>query len=61
LLLNGFRARGQISNGITEGLNNKAKIALRKSYGFRTDEVYQVVLYHQLGALPEHEFAHRFR
>jgi transposase len=60
LLINWVRARGEISNGITEGLNNKAKVALRKSYGFRTDEVYQVVLYHQLGALPEPDIAHKF-
>ncbi len=30
LLLNWFRARGEISNGSVEGLNNKAKLAMRK-------------------------------
>lgn len=60
LLINWVQAKGRISNGIAEGLNNKAKVALRKSYGFRTDEVYQVALYHQLGALPEPQFTHKF-
>jgi len=60
LLLNWFEARGEISNGAVEGLNNKAKVALRKSYGFKTEEVYETVLYHELGKLPEHKLAHRF-
>src|ERR1044071_1469031 len=37
LILNWFKARGQISNGVVEGLNNKAKLTMRKSYGFRSD------------------------
>ncbi|MBM4005711.1 MAG: transposase [Planctomycetes bacterium] len=36
LLLNWFRAKGTISSGTVEGLNNKAKLIMRKSYGFRT-------------------------
>ena len=36
LILNGFRARGQVSSGAVEGLNNKVKWVTRKSYGFRT-------------------------
>lgn len=60
LLLNWFRAKGDVSNGSVEGMNNKAKVALRKSYGFKTDEVYEIVLYHQLGKLPEHDLAHQF-
>ena len=35
LILNYFRARKMISSGVVEGLNNKAKVPLRKSYGFR--------------------------
>lgn len=61
LLLNWFRAKGEISAGSVEGMNNKAKVALRKSYGFKTFEVYETVLYHELGNLPEHDIAHRFR
>jgi len=60
LLLNWFRAKGEISSGSVEGMNNKAKVALRKSYGFKTFEVYETVLYHQLGKLPEPDIAHQF-
>jgi transposase len=35
LLLNYFRAKKQLSSGVVEGLNNKAKVTMRKSYGFR--------------------------
>jgi transposase len=34
LLLNWFRAKGQLSSGVVEGFNNKAKLTSRKSYGF---------------------------
>ena len=60
LLLNWFHARGAISAGIVEGFNNKAKLTLRKSYGFREFETIELALYHQLGKLPEPESAHRF-
>lgn len=60
LLLNWFRARGAISAGIVEGFNNKAKLTMRKSYGFRQYETIQLALYHQLGNLPEPEFTHKF-
>ena len=36
LLLNHFKARKQISSGVLEGLNNKAKVTMRRSCGFRT-------------------------
>src|SRR5438876_10414280 len=36
LILNYFKARKVISSGTVEGLNNKAKVTMRKSYGFRT-------------------------
>jgi transposase len=60
LILNWFRAEGGISSGIVEGLNNKAKLAIRKAYGFRTYEAIEIALYHQLGDLPEPEFTHEF-
>lgn len=60
LILNWFRARGEISAGIVEGLNNKLKLTLRKAYGFRTFEAAQTALYHALGDLPEPEDTHRF-
>jgi len=60
LILNWFRAEGAISAGIVEGLNNKAKLSMRKAYGFRTVKAIEIALYHQLGALPEPEFTHEF-
>jgi transposase len=60
LILNWFRARGTISAGIVEGFNNKAKLATKKAYGFRTYEAAEIALYHQLGKLPEPEFTHKF-
>jgi len=55
LILNYFKA-----NGIVEGLNNKAKVTMRKSYGFRTYRVLELALYHSLGKLPEPELTHDF-
>ncbi|WP_205744351.1 transposase [Dyella sp. M7H15-1] len=40
LILNYFRARKQFSSGIVEGLNNKAKVTMRKAYGFRTVTIH---------------------
>jgi transposase len=60
LILNYFRAKKQLSSGVVEGLNNKAKVTMRKSYGFRTFHVTETALYHTLGKLPEPATAHRF-
>ena len=60
LILNWFRARGAISAGIVEGLNNKVKVTTRKAYGFRSFRKAEVALYHALGKLPEPESTHRF-
>ena len=60
LLLNYFRAKRGLSSGVVEGLNNKAKLTMRKSYGFRTFRVMEIALYHALAKLPEPNVAHRF-
>ncbi len=60
LLLNWFRAKGAISAGVVEGFNNKAKLTMRKAYGFRTYKAMEVALYHTLGDLPEPQGTHRF-
>ena len=60
LILNYFRARKEFSSGVVEGLNNKVKVTMRKSYGFRTFRVTELALYHSLGKLPEPELTHRF-
>jgi transposase len=59
LLLNWFEARG-LSSGIVEGFNNKAKLTVRKSYGFKEVETISTALYHQLGDLPEPIRTHKF-
>ncbi len=60
LIVNWFRAKGTISAGSVEGLNNKAKLTTRKAYGFRTYEAIEIALYHTLGDLPEPNFTHEF-
>ena len=60
LLLNWFRAKGQLSSGVVEGFNNKAKLTSRKSYGFRIFRCAENALYHVLGDLPEPEGIHKF-
>jgi transposase len=60
LILNYFRAQKLLSGGVVEGLNNKAKVIMRKSYGFRTFRVLELALYHSPGKLPEPESAHDF-
>lgn len=60
LLLNYFRARRIFTNAVTEGLNHKAGVVLARSFGHRSFKVLQVVLYHNLGALPEPPQTHKF-
>lgn len=60
LILNWFKAKGLISSGVVEGLNNQAKLVSRKSHGFRTSRVAELALLHQLGNLPEKQITHRF-
>jgi transposase len=61
LILNWFKAKGEISAGAVEGLNNKIRVVTRRSYGFRTYDAMEMALYHTLGKLPEPgEFTHRF-
>jgi transposase len=60
MILNWFKAKGRLSSGAVEGLNLKAKLTMRKAYGFRTLKCLQIALYHELGKLPEPDFNHRF-
>jgi transposase len=60
LILNWFEAKGEISSGVVEGLNNKIRVVTRRSYGFRTYRVMELALYHTLGRLPEPKLAHEF-
>jgi len=60
LLFNWFKAKGEVSSGAVEGLNNKIRVVTRRSYGFRTYQAMELALYHNLGRLPEPESTHRF-
>lgn len=60
LIMNWFEAREQISLGAVDGLNNRLKASSRHSYGFRTSWAIKIMLYYNLGALPEPESTHRF-
>jgi transposase len=60
LILNYFKAKKQFSSGVVEGLNNKVKVTMRKSYGFRTFRITELALYHALGKLPEPILTHEF-
>lgn len=60
LILNWFKAKGRLSSGSVEGMNLKAKLTMRKAYGFRTLKGLQIALYHELGKLPEPDYFHRF-
>ena len=59
LLLNWFKSQG-LSSGVVEGFNNKAKLTMRKAYGFKDSETITTELYHQLGNLPEPKRTHGF-
>ena len=60
LILNYFRAKKQFNSGIVEGMNRKVNLTTRKAFGFRSFEVMETALYHQLGELPEPYFDHDF-
>jgi len=60
LLLNWFEAKGELSSGTVEGFNNKAKLTMRKAYGFKSSNALKIALYHALGDLPAPQTTHRF-
>lgn len=60
LMMNWFKAKKEISSGVVEGYNRKVNLVTRKSYGFRTQHVLELALYHNLGQLPEPVTTHRF-
>jgi transposase len=60
LILNWFRTKGATFRGIVEGFNNKAKLKIRKAYGFRSFHTMGIALFHTFGVLAEPEGAHRF-
>jgi len=58
LILNWFKAKKVFSSDVVGGLNNKMKVTMRKSYGFRTATATPIALYHALGKLTEPKPAH---
>ena len=52
LLLNWCRAKGELSSGVVEGLNNKIRVVTRRSFGFCTFKAMEMALYHTLGRPP---------
>lgn len=59
LILNWFEAKA-LSSAIVEGFNGKAKLTMKKAYGFRTYRAIEVALYHTLGDLPLPDSIHKF-
>lgn len=60
LILNCFRARGEFSSGIGEGLKMKARLTARKSYEFINPKMQKIVIYHSLENFPVPEWTHKF-
>jgi transposase len=60
LIFNYFQARNAVQLGVVEGMNNKAKVGLRKSYGIKSPKNVKIALFHRLGDLPEPSWVHRF-
>jgi transposase len=60
LIMNWFEAKNEVSLGAVEGQNNKSKVVIRKSYGFKTSEMLKIMLYHKVGRLPIPDIAHKY-
>lgn len=60
LILNWFRAKGELSSGAVEGMNNKIRVTTKRAYGFRTYRALEVALYHSIGKLPTPPATHKF-
>ena len=60
LIINWFTFKKAFSSAAVEGLNNKVRVVTRRSYGFKSFNVLEIVLYHTLGKLPEPELTHKF-
>jgi len=60
LIMNWFNAKGRLSSGAVEGLNLKAKLTIRKAYGYKSPDCLKVALYHTLGKMPEPLCLHTF-
>jgi transposase len=59
LIINYFKAKKEFSSGAVEGMNSYAKLAMRKSFGFKTKKGLKITLFHQLGNLPKPQLTHK--
>ncbi|NND72031.1 MAG: hypothetical protein HKN43_10670 [Rhodothermales bacterium] len=59
LILNWFKAGGRYFSGIVESFNNKAKLTMRKTYGYKSFHTIETALYHAIANLPEPKTTHR--
>ncbi|MFT4639865.1 MAG: transposase, partial [Verrucomicrobiales bacterium] len=48
------------NSGVVEGLNRKVNVVTRKAYGYRSEEIYRIALFHTLSDLPEPPTTHKF-
>ena len=60
LKLHRYQHGDKTDAALIERLNNKAKVTMRKAYGYRTFRIAELSLYHVLGRLPEPKLAHKF-
>ncbi len=60
LIFNYWKAKKAFNSGVVEGLNRKVNVVTRKAYGFRSEEVYRIALFHTLGGLPEPPAPHKY-
>ncbi len=49
LLINWFKAKGEISGGVVEGFSKRAKLTFKKYYDFRTFGALEITLNHTMG------------
>ena len=55
MILNWFRARGEVSSGAVEGLNNQIRVIQRRCYGLRDEDYLHLkILTCTLPPLPPH-------
>jgi len=60
LILNWFSVNPRLSSGAVEAMNNKAKLTIKKAYGFKSEDYIKYALYHTQGALSLPKSTHRF-
>ena len=60
LIFNYWKAKKAFNSGVVEGLNRKVNVVTRKAYGYRSEEIYRIALFHTLSDLPEPPTTHKF-